>query len=167
MQEMITTKELEVRLIEKKRRAEYMQTANGIARAKQLMLEKFEYLRICGYKLPDADPNKMAEIWADQMKAYIVRYGSDVICEAVKSFVANDHRDYRQAPNPTQIIDEAKKIGFNPDVEYARKQYEAEVERMVQEQKEHVQAEMTPERRAELVKRFPNMASAIGAVYGD
>ena len=164
---LMTLEDLAVKVQEKEKRAAYMRTQNGKVRAKQLMVELFEYLKMSGYKLPDVDAVKMSEIWADQMSEYIVMYGSDVIREATRKFVANDHREYRQVPNAIQIIEEAKKIGYNPNVEYARRKHEEEVRRMVEEQHERTRKELTPQLRKELMEKYPSIASMIGDITKD
>lgn len=162
----ITNEELVVKVNEKKKRERFMETAGGRARAKQLMLELFEYLRICGYKLPEAEPNKMAEVWADQMRDYIVLYGSDVIAKAVKTFVLNDHREYRQVPNATQIIEVARRIGYNPESELAKRMYEETVKQADREYAEEVEKKMTDEKRKELSEKYPTLEKVM-ELYGD
>ena len=117
--------------------------------------------------MPDADPRRMAEVWAEQMSRYIVLYGRPVIMQAAKNFVAADQREYRQVPNATQIIAEAKKIGYNPDVEYARRKHEGEVERMVQEQHERTRRELTPEIKRRFMEQNPTVADVIGEIIND
>lgn len=164
---LMTAQDLEIKVQEKNSRQRYMQTPQGMVRAKQLMLELFEYLKMSGYRLPEADAIKMSEVWADQLKDYIVLYGSDVIRKAVRDFVMNDQREYRQVPNATQIIAEAKKIGYNHDVEYARRKHEEEVERMVQEQHERTRRELTPEIKRRFMEQNPTVADVIGEIIND
>lgn len=163
----MTADELAVKVQEKERRQQYMQTTEGRKSAQKMMLELFEYLKISGYKMPDADPRRMAEVWAEQMSRYIVLYGRPVIMQAAKNFVAADQREYRQVPNATQIIAEAKKIGYNPDVEYARRKHEEEVERMVQEQHERTRRELTPEIKRRFMEQNPTVADVIGGIIND
>lgn len=168
MKELVTMSndELAVSVNQVKRREHYMQTDDGKARAKMLMLEQFEYLRMSGYKLPNADPEKMSEVWAEQMRDYIVLYGSDVIAKAVKTFVMEDHREYRQAPNAAQIIEVAKRIGYNPIAESAKRQYEAEIEKADMEYRIEVEKRLTREKREELAEKYPNLKKVM-ELYGD
>lgn len=163
----MTFDELAVKVQEKERRRKYMMTEAGHKSAQKMMLEIFEYLRASGYKVPDAEPKRMAAVWAEQMSKYIVAYGRDVILQATKNFVANDSREYRQAPNAIQIIEEAKKIGYNPDAEYARRKHEEEVERMVQEQHERTKRELTPEMKRRFMEQNPTIADVIGGIVND
>lgn len=161
---LISNEELAVKVREKQRRMSFIQTEQGKLNAVKLMLELFEYLRMSGYKLPDADSRKMAEVWADQLSQYLVEYGPDVLKDATRNFVLNDNREYRQTPNASQIIAEAKKIGYNPDAELAKRRHEQFVEEMKNEQRERTKAELTDEKRKEYEERFPNLAAAMKGV---
>ena len=150
---------------EKRRRQEFMLSDAGKARARSRITGMIEYLNLCGYKIPDGDYHVMADIWMNQLEDIIVAYGFDVLHEAVESFVKNDHREYRQMPNAGQIIEVAKRIGYNPDAELARRQHEDEVARLEQEKADEVAKEMTDEKRRELMARFPNL-TAVKEIWG-
>lgn len=145
---------LEDRIDEKRRREVFVETDNGKRRLLQLMLEIFEYLRLSGYKIPEDSPERMAEIWAEQLQDYVVTYGTDVVKDAVKRFVINDNREYRQYPNAARIIQEVKRLGHDPDVEAARKKYEDIITKMEMEQTERARRELTPEIRAKWEKQI-------------
>lgn len=142
-------------------------TPDGRKKAEQYMIGQFEYLRMCGYRIPDTNYKIMAKVWVESLRDYIVTYGFPVITESVKTFVKTDTNQYRQMPNPAQIIEVAKSIGKNPIAEQKRRELDAVAERMRAEVDEKARAELDDEKRKRFAERFPNLAAVIeGCTYG-
>lgn len=150
------------------RRGTIIATPEGRAKAEQYMIGQFEYLRMCGYRIPNTNYKLMAKVWVDQLKDYIVTYGFAVITESIQTYVMNDTNQYRQMPNPAQIIEVAKSIGVNPVAEQKKRELNAIAEKMRKEMDERAAAELDDEKRKRFAEKFPNLAAVIeGCTYGD
>lgn len=149
-------------------RRRIIRTDDGRRKAEQYMIGQFEYLRMCGYKIPDTDYRVMARVWVDQLADYIVMYGFSVVTEALKEYVASDNGKYRQMPNPAQIIAICKERGKNPIAEAERKKLDAFAERMKAEADAEAKSKLDDKTRAEFMRKYPSIAEVIkGCTDGD
>lgn len=150
------------------RRRRIIRTDDGRRKAEQYMIGQFEYLRMCGYKIPDTDYKVMARVWVDQLADYIVTYGFTIITEALKGYVASDNGKYRQMPNPAQIIAICKERGKNPIAEAERKKLDEFAERMKAEADAEAKSKLDDKTRAEFMQKYPSIAEVIkGCTDGD
>lgn len=147
------------------RRGAIISTPEGRTKAEQYMIGQFEYLRMCGYYIPNTDYKLMAKVWVDQLRDYIVTYGFPVITESIQMFVRND--EHKKMPNPAQIIAVAKSIGVNPVAEQKRRELDAFAEQMRAEMDERAKEELDDEKRKAFAEKYPNLAAVIrGCTYG-
>lgn len=114
-------------------RRQALQTEQGFAEAKKVMIAMFDYLANSGYKMPDTDYDEMAGVYADQLREHIAVYGYDIIKKAVREFVRNDRREYHPIPTTGQIIGAIEEIAPNPLREIRRKELEDFIEKITVE----------------------------------
>lgn len=135
-------------------RKKKLATAAGKLQAEAEILSCLNALRAYGYKTPDVPLDQVARLWERGLEEYIAVYGMDLIKLAVMRFAENDEREYRAFPAIPDIKAVCRKLGRNPKVEYGRRQHEAIVARVKEEQEEQLKAWLTPEKEAELDERF-------------
>lgn len=112
------------------KRRERLATRDGQEGAAQEMLRLFEYLEASGYKMPLRENRlTVARVWSEQLAECIVTYGFKVIRQAVKEFVENDEREFRQAPNAIDIKAICRSQGFNPKRALALRKLEEDEKR--------------------------------------
>lgn len=154
MQELATLSDIELARLEKdiKDRAQLLETREGKIEACQWVLRLFKYLRDSGYKMPDNDVESMSKTYARQLKDAIAVYGYNQISLCVDEWIKED--TYKRWPNSGQILQKVKEMCGNPIAEVARRNYEAEVNRIVDEERKRNMEGITPERMAALERKY-------------
>lgn len=138
-------------------RRQALQTEQGFAEAKKVMIAMFDYLANSGYKMPDAEYEEMAGVYADQLREQIAIYGYEIIKKAVREFVRNDRREYHPIPTTGQIIGAIEEIAPNPLKEIRRKELEDFIERItieVHKELEDKWNKLSPEEKKRLEERY-------------
>lgn len=121
----LTQDELMQAIDQQRKRAEFLTTKRGQARALQHVTEILAYLNASGYRLPTKDTDAVAAAWTDQLSEVIAEYGFEDLQKSVRAFVMKDTREYKQFPNTGVIIAEMRANGRNPKAELSRREKEA------------------------------------------
>lgn len=129
-------------------------TAEGKKEATEYALRLLTYIAESGYTLPPIDKEEMAKVWAGQLEEAIIIYGYDDIARVVKVWAKEDDRPYKQFPTTGTIIAKIKDLLGNPVAEIARRNHEAFVAQMVEHEHNELMKNVTPERMAELERRY-------------
>lgn len=137
-----------------KERSKKLATKEGKTESQLWAIKLIDYIMISGYKLPAVDKELMAKAYADQLSDAIIVYGYDNIAKVVKEWVKKDDREFKQFPTSGTLLAEVKEELGNPIAEIARRNHEAEVERMVAREREELMKGATKERLEELNRRY-------------
>lgn len=151
---VVSSKELAQMEVAMNERGRRMATEEGKRDAQLWAINLLEYLALSGYKLPSVDKELMAKTWADQLSEAIIIYGEDDIARVVKAWVKEDSRDYKQFPTTGTLLAKVKELLGNPVAEIARRNYEAQVEQIVEHEREELVKGVSKEHIEELKRRY-------------
>ena len=134
-----------------------LKSKKGFDDAKKVMLAMFDYFANSGYKMPDADYDEMAGVYADQLREHLVVYGYDVLKNAAREFVRNDRRDYHPIPTAGQLIAVIEEMQDSPLATIRKKEFEQFVEKITEETHKELQGkwdELSSEEKKRLEERY-------------
>lgn len=137
-----------------KQREIEIKTDVGKRKYQRWLVKMLAYFVESGYRLPDADVEHMAVVRMDQLSDAIVLYGESALEQVARQWVMDDTRAYKQFPTSGDILAKAKEMLGNPIAEVARRNHEAYVQRMVEQERKELLGSYTKEQLIELERKY-------------